>query len=289
LAEPGATFGRVAHACARTRPPYPGAAIDRAAVELGLDLRSARVSYAADVIEPARSFDRAAADYERVRPGYPAALLEQLPVARDAEVLDLGAGTGKLTRVLAARYRHVTAVEPLDGMRAILEQVVPAAAALAGSAEEIPLPEGSVDAVFAGQAFHWFANDAAVAEIGRVLRPAGVVALVWNEPVDPTPLPQSYYDYLESFHAPVHAALQKAEPWRELLERGPFHDVRQDAVEHEQVQERESVLAGAQTFSWIAYRPDDQRAAIARRLDELLSEGPFTFRMRANVMWAVRA
>ena len=241
------------------------------------------------MIDPARSFDRSADDYERFRPGDPAELLDGLPVTDGADVLDLGAGTGKLTRLLAARYGRVTAVEPLDGMRRILERVVPDATALAGTAEEIPLPDASVDAVFAGQAFHWFANDAAVAEIGRVLRPGGILSLVWNEPVDPTPLPQAFADCLDELHAPSLERTQQGEPWRGLLERGPFRSLREAAVEHEQLQSREGVLATAQTFSWIAHRPDDERAEIGRKLDELLGDGPYVFRMRANVLWGVRA
>src|SRR4051794_1977829 len=148
----------------------------------------------ASVIDPARSFDRAADEYERTRPEYPDAVLELLPLGDDAEVLDLGAGTGKLTRVLARRYHRVVAVEPLDGMRAILARVVPEAEALAGRAEEIPLPDAEVDAVFAGQAFHWFANEDALAEIARVLRPGGLFCLVWNSGDEsrPSPLPADY-------------------------------------------------------------------------------------------------
>jgi len=111
------------------------------------------------MIDPARSFDRAAAEYERVRPGYPEAILDLLPLSDAAAVLDLGAGTGKLTRLLVSRYARVTAVEPLDGMRGVLETVVPEAESLPGSAESIPVDDASVDGVFAGQAFHWFAND----------------------------------------------------------------------------------------------------------------------------------
>jgi len=143
-------------------------------------------------IEPARSFDRAAVEYEQARPGYPEGVLDLLPLEANATVLDLGAGTGKLTRVLTSRYARVIAVEPLDGMRAILERVVPAAESLAGTAEAIPLPDASVDAVFAAQAFHWFANDDAIAEIARVLRPAGVLCVIWNESVAPSPLPEPY-------------------------------------------------------------------------------------------------
>src|SRR5690242_20185242 len=131
-------------------------------------------------MDPARSFDRNPEAHEATRPSYPEEILDLVPVPPGATVLDLGAGTGKLTRVRARRYAHVVAVEPLDGMRAILERVLPEVQSLRGRAEEIALADASVDAVFAGQAFHWFANTAAVAEIARVLRPGGVLALVAN-------------------------------------------------------------------------------------------------------------
>jgi len=98
--------------------------------------------------ERARSFDRVAEEYERARPEYPPTVLDGLPLTGDAEVLDLGAGTGKLTRLLTQRYRRVIAVEPLDGMRAILERVVPDAESRAGSAEAIPLADRSINGVF---------------------------------------------------------------------------------------------------------------------------------------------
>lgn len=239
-------------------------------------------------VHPSRSFDRAAEEYEAHRPGYPDAVLDHVPVPPEAEVLDVGAGTGKLTRVLAQRFRHVRALEPLDGMRAILERVVPGADAQSGTAEKIPLPDASVDAIFAGQAFHWFANDEAVAEIARVLRPGGTFALVWNEPLGRSPLPQAYHDYLDRLHDEGRAHFADAEPWQTIIGRGPFGAVQQAHVDHEHPQTREAVLATAQTFSWVACRPDEERARIARELDELLTGGPFVFPMRANVMWAGR-
>jgi SAM-dependent methyltransferase len=241
------------------------------------------------VIEPARSFDRAAEEYERARPEYPDALVDLLPLDPDAEVLDLGAGTGKLTRVLVRRYANVSAVEPLDGMRAILEAVVPEAHSLAGTAEAIPLPDGAVDGVFAGQAFHWFANDQAVSEIARVLRPGGVLCLTWNEPDEPSPLPEVYRAYLRRLHAPSLDAVREGLSWAEVVGRGPFGPLREDSVAHEQVQQRDGVLDFARSVSWIAHRPDDERESIMRDLDALLPAGPFTFPMRAHLNWTVRA
>ncbi len=238
--------------------------------------------------EPSRSFDGAAEEYERTRPDYPPRLLDDLPLAADAEVLDLGAGTGKLTRVLAERYRRVIAVEPLDKMRAILERVVPAAESMAGSAEAIPLAAASVDGIFAGQAFHWFANDEAVAEIARVLRRGGVLALVWNGPDEDrrSPLPEAYIAYLDELRSVT--AFHDAPPWQDVLARGPFGDVQQTAVPHDHVLDRAGLLDNARTVSWIASRPDEEREAALVRLAALLPEGTYAIPNRANVMWTVR-
>jgi SAM-dependent methyltransferase len=242
------------------------------------------------LVERARSFDRAAEEYERARAEYPPAVLDVLPLGEDAEVLDLGAGTGKLTRLLTQRYRRVIAVEPLDGMRAILERVVPAAESRKGSAEAIPLADASVDGVFAGQAFHWFANDLAIQEIARVLRPGGVLSLVWNEPDGEraSPLPEQYGAYLKELHDVGMAMFEDAPPWQDVIARGPFGEVHESVVPHDHVLDRAGVLDNARSVSWIASRPDDERDAIMQRLDELLTDGPFAIPNRANIMWAVR-
>jgi SAM-dependent methyltransferase len=126
------------------------------------------------------SFGAAADTYDRVRPSYPAEALRWALGGQPAEVIDLGAGTGLLTQVLVELGHRVTAVDPDPDMRARLAMRLPGAVAVEGSAERIPMPDGSADAVLAGQAYHWFDAEVAHAEIARVLRPGGIFAPIWN-------------------------------------------------------------------------------------------------------------
>lgn len=131
-----------------------------------------------------RSFETAAAEYERFRPEYPEEALrwaaDRLGLGAGARVLDVGAGTGKLTRGLVALGFEAVAVEPGAAMLAQLREAVPEAEGHEGPAESIPLPDSSVDAAFAGQAFHWFDPGRALPELHRVIRPGGGLALLWN-------------------------------------------------------------------------------------------------------------
>ena len=127
----------------------------------------------------ARSFGAAASVYRIARPGYPVEAVAWL--IGDAErVLDLGAGTGKLTEALLALDRDVTAIDPVEEMLEELEVQVPGVPRILGTAEDIPIEDSSVDAVVVGQAWHWFERERAVAEIARVLRRGGVLGLIWN-------------------------------------------------------------------------------------------------------------
>ncbi len=136
---------------------------------------------------PSASFAQVADAYERGRPGYPDEAVRWLAGDAAADVVDLGAGTGKLTRSLLAAGHRVTAVEPLAEMRAELEAAVPGVTVLEGRAEAIPLPDGSADVVACAQAFHWFDHAVALPEIARVLRPGGRLASVWNSRDDRDP------------------------------------------------------------------------------------------------------
>ena len=128
--------------------------------------------------ERAGSFGAAAEVYDRSRPSYPVEAVRWALPQDARRVLDLGAGTGKLTAVLLDLGLDVVAVEPSAEMRA---RIPARAEVLDGSAERIPLPDGSVDAVLAAQAFHWFDLDVALPEIARVLRPGGTLGVLWNE------------------------------------------------------------------------------------------------------------
>jgi SAM-dependent methyltransferase len=129
-------------------------------------------------------FDRSAIEYERARPSYPAAAVDhvvaRLGIGSGRRVLDLAAGTGKLTRLLVASGAELVAVEPVPGMREQLESVIAGIEVHRGTAEAIPLDDESVDAVVCAQAFHWFDGPQALAEIGRVLRPGSGLAVIFN-------------------------------------------------------------------------------------------------------------
>jgi SAM-dependent methyltransferase len=128
----------------------------------------------------AQSFGADAAAYAEHRPGYPDAAIDWvLPSAVGGRLLDLAAGTGKLTAALLGRG-EVIAVEPDSAMLGELRRRFPGVAAMAGTAESIPLPAASVDAVLIGQAWHWFDTERALPELARVLRPGGVLAALWN-------------------------------------------------------------------------------------------------------------
>jgi SAM-dependent methyltransferase len=136
---------------------------------------------------PYTAFAEVAGAYERARPTYPEDGVRWLVGDDPVDVVDLGAGTGKLTRILVGLGHRVVAIEPLAEMRAELVAAVPGVTALAGAAEALPLPEASADVVTCGQAFHWFDHARSLPEIARVLRSGGRLALVWNSRDDSDP------------------------------------------------------------------------------------------------------
>jgi ubiquinone/menaquinone biosynthesis C-methylase UbiE len=239
----------------------------------------------------ARAYDRIAEIYERARPGWPVEAVDHvargLGLDRSATVLDLGAGTGKLTRLLVQRFDRVIAVEPLDGMRTVLESVVPQAEAIAGEAERIPLADSSVDAVFSADAFHWFDGAQALAEIARVLRPRGGLALLWNVPAKPTePSIAAAGELLSARGSEVRQIDRYASgAWREPFASSPFEELHGARFEHRQVVDREGMLAYLASMSWIAVLPDDERNELLDEVRALLDAETYTRFWRAELDW----
>src|SRR5262245_27923431 len=172
------------------------------------------------------SFGKAAAQSESIRPNYPAEALDWLLGPKPRRVVDLGAGTGIFSRVLAAAGHDVIAVEPDTLMRDRHLAVSPHITAVAGSAEYIPLPDGSVDAVVAAQAYHWFDRQRAHPEIARVLRPGGTFGAIWNMRDESVPWVAAFgrAASLEDGTTGMGfwRGMPDASPWFETWERGEF-------------------------------------------------------------------
>jgi SAM-dependent methyltransferase len=205
-------------------------------------------------------------DYERGRPGWPPAILDLPGLFETADVLELGAGTGKLTRLLVASFAEVIAVEPDAGMRRVLVATCPEADVREGSAEEIPLTDDSVDAVFAAEAFHWFEHDRALAEIARVLRPGGVLVLMWNIPAGPTEpslagVEELVPDEQELDYDPMdlnHRRYASGE-WRHAFEHSAFEELSERRLHNPQTLDRDALVAFLASMGWVADLPDSER------------------------------
>ena len=242
---------------------------------------------------PPDAFGRAARDYELGRPTWPEPLLDEvaaeLGLGPESPVLDLAAGTGKLTRQLVPRFGRVVAVEPDEAMLAVLADVVPEVEALAGSAEAIPLPDDAVDAVFVAEAFHWFASDATVAEIVRVLRPGGGLVVMWNtkserEPPFPEEANRVIGEAIERGGAPGLARIL-AGGWRESLAAAPFEELRERQFDREETISRDQWIAYLLSISSIASQPETARVELAERLRALAPDIPYRRLLHTDLYW----
>ena len=192
-------------------------------------------------------------------------------------MLDLGAGTGRVTRELARRFEHVFAVEPDERMRALHGEAV------AGSAEAIPLEDASVDAVFVGEAFHWFDPEAAIPEIARVLRPRGGLAILWTHwwETEP-PLPD---EALAPLREPWdRSQSQRRPPWRGAFAGSPFEPLQVEHDTDEITVDPDELLTLYSTTSALASLPANEREALFDRVRPLL-DGPYRLPLKHDLTW----
>lgn len=222
--------------------------------------------------------------YERSRPGYPAVAVDALVAALPGpDVIDLAAGSGKLTRDLLARGLHVVAVEPRAESRVAIE---PPARVLEGSAEAIPLPAGSADGVAIGQAFHWFAGPVALAEIHRVLRPGGVLALLWNRR-----LAEGAHPALEQLLAPFGTPLPagRRDGWRSAFDGDRrFGPLETQVFFNERVLDADELVGHVGARPFVAVLEDAERVPLLEAVRALAAGGPVTLRFRAELYIARR-
>jgi SAM-dependent methyltransferase len=227
-----------------------------------------------DLHPTAQGFDRAARDYDRGRPGYPAAAIEllcdRLGVRPDRRLLDVGAGTGKLTRELAARGAEVVAVEPTAGMRRELHAALPDVEVLAGTAEAVPLPDASVDAITAAQAFHWFDVDRALPELHRVLRPDGVLGVVFNRRDLTTPVQAALDAMLAEDRGDTPS--WATHDWTASLGGSAwFAPAETHGFPHVQRLDVEAFLARVTSISFVAQLPDAARERVVAGAERLFT------------------
>jgi ubiquinone/menaquinone biosynthesis C-methylase UbiE len=249
----------------------------------------------------ASAFGVAAQEYERGRPRYPAAAIDALADAfglgPGSVVVDLAAGTGKLTRDLVGRFGRVIAVEPLPEMRDQLARGGPGTTILEGTAESIPLDDGTADAVLVAQAFHWFDGLRALEEIARVLRPRGGLGLLWNTTpweTRETPWFALLDDVLERRRVDLATLRRNASGlWRRAFDDQPwFEPLAEASFENTRRMTREEFIAGFASRSYIAVLAPAERAqvldaaaALLERSDAPVEDGLVIVPMRTACYW----
>ena len=224
---------------------------------------------------PYSAFAEVAGAYERGRPDYPEEAVRWLAGDEPRDVVDLGAGTGKLTRALVALGHRVTAIEPLPEMLELLPAAAPGAFAILGNAEIIPLPDAHADVVTCAQSFHWFDHPVALPEIARVLRPGGRLAYVWNSRDDREPWVARLSTLIGS------ETVSRADSVLPVAESGLYEPVETAVFHFEQILDRERLLDLVLSRSYCAKLPPADRTPILDAVGELYDEiaGPDGIRL----------
>jgi ubiquinone/menaquinone biosynthesis C-methylase UbiE len=227
----------------------------------------------------AEGFGRAAEAYERARPGYPPEvityLIEQLRLPGDATVVDLAAGTGKLTRELVARGINVVAVEPVAGMRDTFSRAVAGVPILDGTAEAMPFTDHSMSAITAAQAAHWFDAERAVAEMHRVLQPSGRIALLWNVRDESEDWVRRVTELVDPYESAQGVPRYRHGAWRPAFDKSDLiRPVSEARFKHAQEVTLEDLVERFASCSFIAVLDDTTRAEVLGKLRALFETHP---------------
>ena len=247
-----------------------------------------------------QGFGREAEEYERVRPSYPADavawLVDNLGIGPHHTVLDLAAGTGKLTRLLVPFGASVLAAEPVDGMRRGFVAAVPGVPIVAAVAEALPVAGASLDAITVAQAFHWFDADRAFGEFARVLRPRGRVGLIWNARDRSSDWVNEVWSIMDR--------VEKRAPWRDHEQgddsaprpRAGFGALHAETFRHEQSITPEGVVGRVASVSHVAVLPPAERQRVLDEVRDVLARHPdargrpeLHLPYRVDVYWCERA
>jgi len=245
---------------------------------------------------PVGSGERWPEDYERGRPGWPPGVVDIPGVPSNARALDLAAGTGKLTRLLIPTFERVVAVEPQDAMRRLLDKICWGAKVLAGTAEQIPLADASVDAVFVAEAFHLMGDQRTVSEIKRVLRPGSTLVLMWNIPATPWEpsitaverllrerLPKGQeFDY-DPFD--LNPRRHASGEWRQAFAASPFESPQTRRIPNPHTLDRDGLVAFLASMGWIADLPDEVRFPLLEEVNVLLVAAEYRRLWETHVYW----
>lgn len=232
-------------------------------------------------------------DYERGRPAYPDQVVDLAELARSATALELAAGTGKLTRQLVSRIAHVVAVEPDPGMRRKLGVACPGVEAIDGTAEQIPLPDDAVDAVFVAQAFHCFDTEAALTEIARVLRPGGALVVMWNVANgSAVPSIAAVEELLapiwpQDFGLPLDMMSGDWAPssWNLPFAKRAFDQIREARLANPQTVDPQGLVAFFGSMGWIANLPDEERQPLVDAMRSHLTAAAYVLPWQTRVHW----
>lgn len=246
----------------------------------------------------ARGFEAAPDAYERGRPEYPAAavayLVQHLAIQPSTVIVDLGAGTGKFTKFLIPTGAKLIAVEPVAGMRKKLSELLPSVQSIEGTAEKIPLPNGSVDAVIVAQAFHWFNGSTALREIHRVLKSGGRLGLIWNARDESLDWVAQLTDIIDPHEK--GAPRYRSGEWKRAFETTSlFTPLEMAEFRHSQIGPPEMVVDRVASISFISALSESEKALVLDQVRSLIRSHPLTSNKtilelpyRTDVFWCER-